>query len=68
MHINHVKSGTPIAAILRPARTPKGTEVRTVVKHVTRRMKKHWPSTRLVWRGDSHVHAKHGSAMTAATR
>jgi hypothetical protein len=31
-------------------------------------MKKHWPSTRLVWRGDSHVHAKHGSAMTAATR
>ena len=54
MHINHVKSGTPIAAILRPARTPKGTEVRTVVKHVTRRMKKHWPSTRLVWRGDSH--------------
>src|SRR5262252_7977495 len=28
MHIYHVASGTPIAAILRPARTPKGTEVR----------------------------------------
>jgi hypothetical protein len=37
MHIYHVASGTPVAAILRPARTPKGTEVRTVIKHVTKR-------------------------------
>jgi hypothetical protein len=54
MHIYHVSSGTPIAAILRPARTPKGTEVRCVIKHVTRRLRQHWPSTRIVWRGDSH--------------
>jgi hypothetical protein len=54
MHIYHVASGTPVVAILRPARTPKGTEVRTVVKHVTKRIRKHWPTTRLVWRGDSH--------------
>src|SRR5258705_5668628 len=54
MHIYHVASGTPVAAILRPARTPKGTEVRTVVKHVTKRLKQHWPNTRIVWRGDSH--------------
>src|SRR5271165_4217308 len=27
MHIYHVASGTPVAAILRPARTPKGSEV-----------------------------------------
>jgi hypothetical protein len=54
MHIYHVASGTPVATILRPARTPKGTEVRTVVKHVTRRLRQHWPSTRIVWRGDSH--------------
>jgi hypothetical protein len=40
--------------ILRPARTPKGTEVRTVIKHVTKRMRRHWPKTRIVWRGDSH--------------
>jgi len=43
-----------VVAILRPARTPKGTEVRTVVKHVTKRLKRHWPNTRIVWRGDSH--------------
>src|SRR5258707_10019990 len=54
MHIYHVASGTPIVTILRPARTPKGTEVRTVIKHVTKRMRRHWPNTRIVWRGDSH--------------
>src|SRR5262245_59616243 len=31
MHIYHVASGTPVVTILRPARTPKGTEVRTVI-------------------------------------
>jgi Transposase DDE domain group 1 len=54
MHIYHVASGTPVAAILRPARTAKGTEVCTVVKHVTKRLRQHWPHTRIVWRGDSH--------------
>jgi hypothetical protein len=54
MHIYHVESSTPVVTILRPARTPKGTEVRTVIKHVTKRMRRHWPKTRIVWRGDSH--------------
>jgi hypothetical protein len=54
MHIYHVASGTPVVAILRPARTPKGTEVRTVIKHVTKRLRKNWLNTRIVWRGDGH--------------
>ena len=54
MHIYHVRSGTPVAMILRPARTPKGTEVKTVIKHVTKRLRRHWRQTRLVWRGDGH--------------
>jgi hypothetical protein len=54
MHIYHVASGTPVATILRPARTPKGTEVRIVIKHVSKRLRQHWPNTRMVWRGDSH--------------
>jgi hypothetical protein len=41
MHIYHVASGTSVVTILRPARTTKGTEVRTVVKHVTKRLKQH---------------------------
>ena len=43
-----------MAAILRPARTPKGSEVRTVIRHVTKRLRRDWPKTRIVWRGDSH--------------
>jgi hypothetical protein len=54
MHIYHVASGTPVVAILRAARTPSGIEVKTVVRHVTRRVQVHWPKTRLAWRGDSH--------------
>src|SRR5215471_8154018 len=54
MHIYHAGSGTPVVAILRPARTPKGTEVRTVIKHVTKHLRRHWPTTRIVWRGDGH--------------
>ena len=54
MHIYHVASGAPVATILRPARTPKGTEVRTVIKHVTKLLRQRWPDTRIVWRGDSH--------------
>jgi len=54
LHIYHVASGTPVAAILRPARTPKGSEVRTVIRHVTKRLRRDWPKTRIVWRGDSH--------------
>ena len=54
MHIYHVASGTPVVTILRPARTPKGTEVRTVIKHVTKRLRRHWQRTRIIWRGDSH--------------
>src|SRR3979490_820439 len=54
MHIYHVASGTPVVTILRPARTPKGTEVRTVIKHVTKRLRRHCTHTRIVWRGDSH--------------
>jgi alpha/beta superfamily hydrolase len=47
MHIYHVASGTPVATILRPARTPKGTEARTVIKHVTKRLRQHGPHTRI---------------------
>src|ERR1700686_5881183 len=54
LHLYHVTSGTPVVAILRPARTPKGTEGRIVIKHMTKRLRMHWPDTRIVWRGDSH--------------
>lgn len=53
MHIYHVASGAPVVAILRTVKTPKGSEARTVVKHATRRIRRYWPATRVVWCGDS---------------
>src|ERR1700742_4819269 len=54
MHIYHAQSGAPLVSILRPGRTPKGSEVLTVIKHVTRRLRKHWGKARILWRGDGH--------------
>jgi hypothetical protein len=54
MHIYHVESGKPVSMILREGKTPKGKEVRTVIKHLTRRIRRHFPKTRIIWRGDSH--------------
>ncbi len=54
IHIYEAGSGRPVAVILRAGKTPDGIEVRTVIKHVTRRIRAHWPKTRICWRGDSH--------------
>ena len=56
MHVYHAGSGLPVAAILRPARTPAGAEVRTVIKHMTKRIRRTpaWTNANIVWRGDSH--------------
>jgi hypothetical protein len=56
MHIFHANSGLPVASILRPAKTPGGGEVCTVIKHVTRRVRAtaSWHEADIVWRGDSH--------------
>ena len=52
--VYHVESGKPVAVLLRPGNTPSGVEVRTPLKHLTRRIRRHWPRTRLTFRGDSH--------------
>ena len=54
IHIYEATSGKPVAAILREGRTPSGREVRTIVKHVTRHIRRHWPAVRILWRGDGH--------------
>ena len=54
VHVYHVESGKPVAVLLRPGKTPSGVEVRTLLKHLTRRIRRHWPRTRLTFRGDSH--------------
>ena len=54
MHVYHAGTGLPVATILRPAKTPNGREVRTVIKHLTKRILKFWKRANIVWRGDSH--------------
>lgn len=54
MHVYHAGTGLPVATIMRPAKTPSGVEVRTVIKHLTTRILKTWKRGTIVWRGDSH--------------
>ena len=54
IHIYEAASGKPVAVILRAGKTPGGSEVRAVLKHVTRRIRRQWPKIRICWRGDSH--------------
>src|SRR5260370_616660 len=43
IHIYDAISGKPVAMILREGKTPSGEEVRTVLKHVIKRIRRHWP-------------------------
>lgn len=54
IHVYHVESGKPVCVFLRPGKTPSGREVRAVLKHLVRRLRRHWPRTRIVFRGDGH--------------
>ena len=40
--------------ILRPGKTPDGKEVRGHLRRLVRRIRRHWPRTRITIRGDSH--------------
>ena len=40
--------------ILREGKTPSGEEVRTVLKHVIKRIRRHWPKVHILVRGDTH--------------
>jgi hypothetical protein len=54
IHIYEATSGKLVAAILRPGKTPAGREVRTILRHVIGRIRKHWPRVAILVRGDSH--------------
>jgi hypothetical protein len=54
IHIYDVSSGKPVVVFLREGKTPSGKEVALVLKHLVRRIRKHWPTTKITFRGDSH--------------
>jgi len=54
IHVYEAESGRPVAFVLRPAKTPSGKEIAGHVRRLIRRIRRHWPETRILLRGDGH--------------
>jgi hypothetical protein len=54
IHVNDTATSRPVAILLRPGKTPTGDEIRSHLRRLVRRIRQHWPDTRLTIRGDSH--------------
>jgi hypothetical protein len=54
IHIYDTATGRPVAVILRPGKTPSGKEAAGYLRRLYRRIRRHWPATRLTIRGDGH--------------
>ncbi len=58
IHIYDAATGHCVLTILRPGKTPDGTEVRAHLRRLVRRIRMHWPQTQITFRGDSHYGRK----------
>lgn len=47
-------SGRFVTAVLRPAKRPKGKEIRAFLRRLLRAIRANWPRTEILLRGDSH--------------
>jgi hypothetical protein len=54
IHVYETATSRPVAVLLRPGKTPSGEEVRRHLRRLVRRIRSHWPTTRLTIRGDGH--------------
>jgi hypothetical protein len=54
IHVYDTATSRPVAILLRPGKTPTGDEIRSHLRRLVRRIRQHWPDTRLTIRGDSH--------------
>ncbi len=54
MHVYDTAASRPVAVLLRPGKTPAGTEIRSHLRRLVRCIRRHWPTTRLTIRGDGH--------------
>ena len=54
IHIYDTATSRPVAMLLRPGKTPSGAEIRNHLRRLVRRIRSHWPTTRLTIRGDGH--------------
>ncbi len=54
IHVYDTAPSRPVTMLLRPGKTPSGEEVRGHLRRLVRRIRAHWPKTRLTIRGDGH--------------
>ena len=54
IHVYDTATGRPVAMLLRTGKTPSGQEVAGHVRRMIRHIRRHWPTTRITLRGDSH--------------
>ena len=54
IHVYDTARSSPVTVLLRPGTTPSGAEVRNHLRRLVRRIRQHWPHTRLTIRGDGH--------------
>ena len=54
IHVYDTVTARPVAVLLGPGKTPTGEEIRSHLRRLVRRIRTHWPDTRLTIRGDSH--------------
>ena len=54
IHVYDTAKSRPVAFLLRPGTTPSGLEVSRHLRHLVRRIRSHWPRTRITIRGDGH--------------
>jgi hypothetical protein len=54
IHVYDADTGHCVLTILRPGKTPDGKEVCAHLRRLVRRIRLHWPSTRITIRGDGH--------------
>ena len=54
IHVYDTARSRPVAVLLRPGKTPSGREVRSHLRRLVRLIRRHWPDTRLIIRGDGH--------------
>ena len=54
IHVYDTATSRPVAMLLRPGTTPSGEEIRCHLRRLVRRIRRHWPHTRLTIRGDGH--------------
>ena len=57
LHIYEGQSGKLITSILRPGRRPTGQEIVSILKRVIRAIRREWPESLILLRGDGHVSA-----------